>query len=211
MRTHTNTLQNSLIQYYLKLNKRNPNHTSKENATKIIKEIQNRSNTVKLSLFEHKKVTTYNNYLNLAFSKNFVKNRNDYLVLGIYKMLYSAYTFSRTHTITTIQHDTQKLQEANKMMQIIQYRIQNAKDKDGNYLFITWQRPWQIESLKKINKQEKLTLDKYTGEQLLYHSNMNFQIITQRMIFTLQETLQYLGAEGTNLSAQALKSVFIFL
>ena len=44
VRTHTNILQDSLIKYYLKLNKRNPSYTSKENSTKIIKEIQNRSN-----------------------------------------------------------------------------------------------------------------------------------------------------------------------
>ncbi len=211
VRKHTDILQSSLIKYYLKINKRNPNNTSKETRAKIIKEIQNRSNTIKLSLLERKKLSSYKDYLNIAFSKDYVKNRNDYLILGIYKMLYDAYTFSRTHTITTIQHDTQKLQEANKMMQVIQYRIQKNRDKDGNYLFITWQRPWQIESLKKINKQEKFTLDSYTQKQLLYHSNMNYQIITQRMIFTLQETLQYLGVESTNLSAQAIKSVFIFL
>lgn len=211
VRAHTNILQESLIQYYIKLNKRNPNNTSKYNSSKIIQEIQNRSNKVRLSLVNSKRITSYKEYLNIAFSKEDVENRNDYLILGIYKMLYNAYTFSRTHTITTVQHDTQKLQEANKMMQIIQYRIQKNKDKNGNYLFITWQRPWQIESLKKINKDEKLDLDRYTQEQLLYHSNMSYQVTTQRMIFTLQETLQYLGVEGINLSAQAIKSVLIFL
>ena len=65
-----------------------------------------------------------------------------------------------------MQYDIEKLQEANKMMQIIQYRIQTAKDIDGNYLFITWQRPWQIEVLKKINSNKEVDLDKYTKKQL---------------------------------------------
>jgi len=211
IRKHTDILQNSLIKYYIKLNKRNPNNTSKANSTRIISEIQNRTNRLRLTLLHQKKILSYQDYLNIAFSKDFVKNRNDYLILGIYKMLYNAYTFDRSHTITAVQHDTQRIQEANKMMQVIQYKIQKNKDKDGNYLFITWQRAWQIESLKKISKQEKMILDQYTQNELLYHSNMNFQIITQRMIFTLQETLHYLGEEGTNLSAQAIKSVFIFL
>ena len=162
-------------------------------------------------MLKDKKGVTYKDYLNIAFDKNYVKNRNDYLILGIYKMLYWAYTIDRTHTITTMQYDINKLQEANKMMQIIQYRVQTAKNKDGNYLFLTWQRQWQVEVLKKINQNKEINLSKYTNKQLLYHSNMNFQVLSSKMIFTVQETLRYLGVEEVNLSAQAIKSVFMFL
>ena len=96
-------------------------------------------------------------------------------------------------------------------MQIIQYRIQTDKNKDGDFLFITWQRPWQIDLLKKINTKQEIDLDKYNKEDLMYHSNMSFQVITTNMINTLQETLGYLGSESTNLSSEAIKSVFIFL
>ena len=211
VRQHINILQDSLIRYYIKLNKRNPSNTSKNNSTEIIQEIKNRTNIIRLHLAGSKKIVNYKDYLNIAFSEKYVKNRNDYLILGIYKMFYEAYTLTRTHTITTVQYDVKKVQEANKMMQIIQYKIQKNKDRNGNYLFITWQRPWQLESLKKINKHKKLNLEMYTQEQLLYHSNMTFQVLTQRMIFTLQETLHYLGVEGTDLSAQTIKSFLLFL
>lgn len=211
VREHTFKLQKSLVIYYEKLNKRNPNYSSKINTKNIIKDIQNRTNTISLDISTKKKTMTYKDYLNVAFSKSYVKNRNDYLVAGIYKMLYWAYTIDRTHTITTMQYDIEKIQEANKMMQIIQYRIQTDKNKDGDFLFLTWQREWQIDLLKNINKKRELDLIKYTQKELMYHSNMSFQTITTGMIFTLQETLRYLGSESTNLSSEAIKSVFVFL
>ena len=211
VREQTDMLRDSLLIYKKKLDKRNPNYYSKEDAPFIINEIRYKKNYINLELLENKKKVIYKDYLNIAFDKNYVKNRNDYLVLGIYKMLYWAYTIDRKHTITTMQYDINKLQEANKMMQIIQYRVQTAKNKDGDYLFLTWQRQWQVEVLKKINQDKEIDLSKYTNEQLLYHSNMNFQVISSKMIFTLQETLRYLGAEGVNLSTQAIKSVLLFI
>ena len=211
VRVHTDILRDSLLKYKVKLDKRNPSFYSKKDSIAINKEIKYSTGNVVLELLKNKPKATYKDYLNIAFSEGYVKNRNDYLVVGIYKLLYWAYTIERTHTITTMQYDVEKIQEANKMMQIIQYRVQKSTDKNGNYLFITWQRPWQVEVLKKINKDKDINFDSYTKEQLLYHSNMNFQVISSGMIFTLQETLRYLGAEGTNLSAQAIKSVLIFL
>ena len=211
VREQTDILRDFLLIYKEKLDKRNPNHYSKKDSPFIINEIKYKKNRINFELLKDKKGVTYKDYLNIAFDKNYVKNRNDYLILGIYKMLYWAYTIDRTHTITTMQYDINKLQEANKMMQIIQYRVQTAKNKDGNYLFLTWQRQWQVEVLKKINQNKEINLSKYTNKQLLYHSNMNFQVISSKMIFTVQETLRYLGVEEVNLSAQAIKSVFMFL
>lgn len=211
VREQTDMLIDSLLIYKEKLDKRNPNHYSKKDAPSIINEIKYKKNYIDFELLKGKKGVTYKDYLNIAFDENYVKNRNDYLILGIYKMLYWAYTIDRTHTITTMQYDINKFQEANKMMQIIQYRVQTAKNKDGNYLFLTWQRQWQVEVLKKITKNQEINLSKYTNKQLLYHSNMSFQVISSKMIFTLQETLRYLGEEGVNLSTQAVKSVFMFL
>ena len=211
VREHTFKLQKSIVKYYEKLNKRNPNHSSKLNTKKIINDINKRIDTVSFDVFTKKKNITYKEYLNVAFSKSYVKNRNDYLIAGIYKMLYFAYAIDRSHTITTMQYDIEKIQEANKMMQIIQYRIQTDKNKDGDFLFLTWQRPWQIDLLKNINKKKEIDLEKYTKKDLMYHSNMSFQVITTGMIFTLQETLRYLGSESTNLSSEAIKSVFVFL
>ena len=211
VREHTDSLTKSLVKYYEKLNKRNPSFTSKSNSIEIVYEIKNSKNRMNLPLLEKNKTNTYKDYLNIAFDENYVKERNDYLILGIYKMIYWAYDIQRTHTVTTMQYDTKKIQEANKMMQIIQYRIQTAKDKDGKHLFLTWQRAWQVDMAKSINKNQDIDLKKYTNKELLYSSNMSYQVISSNMIFTLQESLRYLGVEATSLSAQAIKSVFMFL
>ena len=209
VREHTNFLMKSLLNYYEKLNKRNPSFYSKENFNAIKNSLEKSTNTIKLPLVD--KTNSYKDYLNIAFDKKYVKDRNDYLILGIYKMFYWAYDMQRSHTLTTIQYETDKIQEANKMMQIIQYKIQTSRDTDGNYLFLTWQRAWQVDALKKINNNQNVDFNAYTKEQLLYKSNMSYQVISSKMIFTLQESLRYLGVEGTSLSAQAIKSVFMFL
>lgn len=205
----------SLLEYSEKLNKRNPSHHSKEYSAYINNEIKNHSNTITLPLLKTKRRATYKDYLNIAFDNKYVKNRNDYLILGIYKMIYWAYEMERSYTVTTMQYDLQKIQRANEVMQIIQYRIRTAKDVDGNYLFLTWQRAWQIDLLKKINKKslnsQDLTLQCYDTKLLLSNSNMSFEVISSNMIYTIQRSLVSLGAEANSLSASALKSVFIFL
>jgi len=211
VREHTEKLKESILNYYIKLNKRNPSFYSKKNFKLIKKEIQNSTDNVVLPLLANKKNTSYKDYLNIALSEKYVKDRNDYLISGIYKMIYWAYDIKRLHTLTTIQYDTKKIQEANKMMQVIQYRIKTEKDKEGKYLFLTWQRAWQVDLINKRSKSDKVDLSNYSKKELLYSSNMSYQVISSNMIFTIQESLRYLGAEATNLSAQAIKSVFMFL
>ena len=200
-----------LEKYYIKLNLRNPKYTTKIQRIPIVYDLTHRTNNATLPLLNTKKDATYKDYLNIAFGRNEVKNRNDYLIAGIYKMMYWAYTIDRSHTITTMQYDATKIQEANKMMQIIQYRVENEKDAKGNYLFLTWQRQWQIDVLNSIYTDKTINLNSYEKGELLKSSNMNFRILSEGMIFTLQESLRYLGEESTNLGTSAIKSVFIFL
>ena len=174
-------------------------------------DINNRTNNASLPLLNDKKDATYKDYLNIAFSRNDIKNRNDYLIAGIYKMFYWAYTLDRPHTVTTFQYESEKIQEANKMMQIIQYRIENEKDVKGDYLFLKWQRQWQIDVLKSIYTHKTVDINMYKKEELIKSSNMNFRITSEGMIFTLQESLRYLGKESTNLGTAAISSVFMFL
>lgn len=211
VREHTTVLQTLLMRYYEKLNKRNPRYTTKIQSIPVIYDINNRTNNATLPLVEDKEGVTYKDYLNVAFSRKNVKNRNDYLIAGIYKMMYWAYTIERSHTLTTMQYDVEKMQEAHKMMQIIQYRVENEKDVKGNYLFLTWQRQWQINVLKSIYSNKKVDMNAYEKEKLIRPSNMNFRILSEGMIFTLQESLRYLGEESTRLGTAAIKSVFIFL
>ena len=211
VREHTIVLQRLLLRYYDKLNKRNPRYTTKLESIPVVYDINNRTNNATLPLLNDKKDATYKDYLNVAFSREHVKNRNDYLIAGIYKMFYWAYSIDRPHTVTTLQYESEKIQEANKMMQIIQYRVENEKDVHGNYLFLTWQRQWQIDVLKSIYTNKVVDLNKYKKEELIKSSNMNFRITSEGMIFTLQESLRYLGAESTNLGTAAISSVFMFL
>ncbi|MDB2562704.1 hypothetical protein N9X61_03785 [Sulfurimonas sp.] len=200
-----------MLRYYVKLNKRNPIYTTKIESIPIVYDINNRTNNATLPLLNDKKDATYKDYLNIAFSRSEVKNRNDYLIAGIYKMFYWAYTIDRSHTVTTMQYDAKNIQEANKMMQVIQYRVENEKDAKGNYLFLTWQRQWQVDVLKSIYTDKNIDVNKYKKEELIKASNMNFRITSEGMIFTLQESLRYLGEESTNLGTSAIKSVFLFL
>ena len=211
VREHTSVLQKLLLTYYEKLNKRNPSYTTKIDRIPIIYDIENRTNNATLPLLNEKKDVNYKDYLNIAFSKNEVKNRNEYLIAGIYKMFYWAYSIDRMHNITTMQYEVSRLQEANKMMQVIQFRIENEKDVKGNYLFLTWQRQWQIDVLKSVYTHKNIDINRYKKEELVKSSNMNFRILSEGMIFSLQESLRYLGEESTNLGTSAIKSVFIFL
>lgn len=210
VRLHTDSLKKLLVQYKTILDKQNPNNYSKRYNQEIINEIKNASTHVKIK-FKNNLNPTYKEYLNKAFSKKPVKNRNDYLILGIYKLLYWAYTIDRTHTVTTMQYDIKKLQKANKVMQIVQNKVQNEKDLKGNYLFITWQRPWQTALLRDINDDKAIDLYKYKTKELLSEPNMKFKVVSSEMVSTVQDTLRYLGAEVTNFGTQAIKSVFIFL
>ena len=211
VREHTTVLQRFLLRYYGLLNKRNPVYTTKIESIPVVYDINNRTNNATLPLLNAKKGATYKDYLNIAFSRSKVKNRNDYLIAGMYKMFYWAYSIDRSHTITTMQYDAKRIQEANKMMQIIQYRVEYEKDAKGNYLFVTWQRQWQIDVLKSIYSSKKIDMNSYEKEELISASNMSFRVMSEGMILTLQESLRYLGAESTNLGTSAIKSVFIFL
>ena len=211
VREHTIVLQRLLLRYYDKLNKRNPRYTTKLESIPVVYDINNRTNNATLPLLNDKKDATYKDYLNVAFSREHVKNRNDYLIAGIYKMFYWAYSIDRPHTVTTLQYESEKIQEANKMMQIIQYRVENEKDVKGNYLFLTWQRQWQVDLLKSIYTHKSIDLNTYKKEELIIPSNMNFRITSEGMIFTLQESLRYLGEESTNLGTAAISSVLMFL
>lgn len=211
VREHTTVLQKLLLLYYDKLNKRNPIYTTKLERIPILYDIQNRTNNAVLPLLNGKKEATYKDYLNIAFNEATVKNRNDYLIAGIYKMLYWAYDVKRSHTVTTMQYDASKIQEANKMMQIIQYRIANEKDKQGRYLFITWQRAWQLDASRTLHDLQKFDYSKYAPQEFLKPSNMNFRVLSEGMLFIVQESLRYLGEESNNLGTSAIKSVFIFI
>jgi hypothetical protein len=207
-----------IVEYKEKLDKRNPNSYSKELEWKINTNIKNSIDTVTLYDQSGKKLKFYNEYLNYAFSKESIQNRNDYLIVGLYKMVYEAFSMDKSHKITAFNHDQEKLQKAYKNLQILQWKIKSAKSDSGEYLFLTWQNNWQVDLLKISNNQQ-ITVDqlnelssiKNGSETLFDSSNSSFEILTDRMLLYLEHTLTQLGVEPVKLSIDILSTIIFII
>lgn len=159
----------------------------------------------------------YKDYLQLAFSKDYVSNRNDYLMLGLYYLVHQAYEADRDYKLLAFQYSTEKLQKLYKNLQLIRWKIKTDRDLDGNYLFLTWQNNWQIE-LEKKYKDKFFTSDdiknleyiKNQKESIYSHSNFSFEVLLTQMIDSTGNSLRALGEEPRDLSISAIK-MFIFL
>lgn len=87
-----------------KLDKRNPKAYDENLASSIYTEIDNLQDTINLK-FKNNTLGSYKSYLQIAFSKDDIKNRNDYLILGLYKNIYDAYDISSSYKITAFSYD----------------------------------------------------------------------------------------------------------
>ncbi len=208
----------NLLKYQLKLNARNPQNYNKNIVDSIQKEIKNSSTRLDFYNLENKKLTTYQDFLNIAFDKNPIVNRNDYLIMGIFKLLYDAFEMQSNHKFTGLSYDTKKMQNAYQLMKIIQWKIKNDKDNNNVYLFNTWQNNWQLELDKRITRGEtpswemieNLKFIKEKKETIFDPSNHSFEILTNQIIENLDQTIRILGEEPTDLAIEAI-SFFIFL
>ena len=204
--------------YKSKLDKRNPKNYSIVLDRMLKENIFNNENTI--NLFSHKKNTTdnYTNYFEYAFDKEKIrKNRNDYLIIGLYKMFYFTYKMDVKHKMIALSYDLEHLQNTYKNLQVIQWKIKFDKSIDDKYLFLTWQKNWQIELEKKLknNQLEDILLGELSNikseeESLLDPSNNSFEIITAKMLLHVADSIKRLHAEPENLSTEAILS-FIFL
>ena len=201
-----------------KLDKRNPRAYDKDMASKIYSEIDNLENNLELD-FKNSSVNSYKSYLQIAFSKDDIKNRNDYLILGLYKQIYEAYDISSSYKITAFSYDKEKLQRLYHNLQILSWKIKVEKDLNDNYLFLTWQNNWQIELERKVKNGLKpswkdfqnLTYIKSGEENIFGYSNFSFEHTILHMKNRVEMTLERLGIEPTEMSINAIKSLFIFL
>lgn len=219
IRDNYKELTQLLLEYKVKLDKRNPKAFSK-NLNQIFKE-NIRNNTDKMHLYIHSSIPLkqYQDYLNYAFDKNAqVKYRDDYLVIGIYKMFYKAFNMDSKYKLTALSYDVKELQKAYKNLQIIQWRIKFSKDKNNNFLFLTWQNNWQIELSKKLahEKLESIKLNelqyiKSKQESLLGPSNNSFEVITSKMLLYFENTLRSLDTEPEELSTTTIMSVLFII
>lgn len=211
-------LLNLLVKFKKKLDKRNPNNFSKKLETKIFKIIKMENKKLYLK-YRDNILKNYKDYLQIAFSKDKILHRNDYLVLGVYYLIDSSYEMDAGHRLTALQYDKVKLSKLYKNLQIIKWKIKVDKDFEGNYLFLTWQNNWQIQLEEKLNNNKKLYLDEIkmlkaineNTETMFDSSNFSFEIILTQMLDRVGDSLRALGEEPQNLSISALRSVFLFL
>jgi len=207
-----------LIVFKEKLDKRNPSAYDKDFSNQIYTEINNLTNTRNLA-YENIQLHTYKEYLQIAFSKFEIKNRNDYLILGLYKEIYDAYDIQSGHQITALTYDKNKLQNLYQNLQILKWKLNTARDVKDEYLFLTWQNNWQIELEKRLKQKEIKTYDdilnlkyiKEGKETLFSQSNMSFEVLLSSMMYHVKNSLETLGVEPVDVGLEAVKTMFIFL
>lgn len=208
-----------LALYKTKLDARNPNNYDKNNASYIEEEFKNFSNNFFIT-YNGKYIENYNDYLRIAIDEsNNVENRNDFLILGLYKYVWTAYKLNDSHQITTLYYDVELLKSLYYSLSVLRWEIRTKKDKDDNYLFTTWQNNWQIELEKRIKKGEKPSWEliqelEYISkkrETIYSHSNFNFEILMDQMLSRIENSLRITGEEPLDIGIEAMKSLVLFL
>ena len=209
----------SLLTFKEKLNLRNPNYFDKELSNTITKNIKKRVDTIKLER-DNQELKSYSQYLKVAFDKNpNIKNRNDLLILGMYKLVYEAYNIQAGYQITALNYDIKKLQKLYYNLNSLRWRIKSYKDGNNNYLFLTWQKNWQIELERSINQGKVVSWEmiknlefiKEKKETLFESSNFSFEILLSGMIYNVKTTLKDVGEEPVDVSIKAMKSLILFI
>jgi len=197
-----------LLNYKKILDLRNPNLYDKSLTKQMAYDIKNNKNDINLL-----KNQTYLKYLTKAFEEN-TKYRSDFLILGLYKMFYKAYNIKDGHHLTALGYDAKLFKKVYYTLKVLRWKIRNAKDKNGRFLFATWQLNWQLEFNKNyknitINSIKELPSLKNGKEALLNHSNFNFEITLTLMIDRVENSLKAMGKEPLNLSLTAMKAIIL--
>ncbi|AXH14264.1 hypothetical protein [Malaciobacter mytili] len=200
--------------YKVKLDKRNPKQFNKDLKVAIHNQINSLNNIVSLKNFDNEILINYKQYLDMAFSSKNVYFRNDYLILGMYYMIYDSYSLKEFHKFTALNYNKEKLQNLYKNLHILRWRIKTAKNSDGKYLFLTWQNNWQVEfinkNIKNLNEINELTYIKTAKESILSPSNFSFEVLISLMILRVEDTLKNIGSEPSQITIDTIKSlVFI--
>ena len=203
----------SLVEYKKKLDKRNPTSYNKSISNDIVHEIETKRNYISL-IQNKKKLQSYSEYLYYAFSKEEIRNRNDFLIIGLYKLLYKAYSMEKKHQFTAMEYNEDELLKLYEYLQVVRWKIRTAKDNNNKYMFITWQNNWQLELAKRnqsdLNIIKELEYIKSNRETLYSPSNFSFEILLSQIILNVEYTLKKINIEPYEMSASALKS-FIFI
>lgn len=210
---YKNEITSSLLKYKKKLDLRNPNSYNKKLSKNIKFQIETNQDYISI-LQNGKKLETYNEYLYYAFSNEKIKNRNDFLIIGLYKLIYKAYSLDDKHKFTALEHNKEELQNLYEYLQVLRWKIRTKKDINGDYLFNTWQNNWQLELLNKdksdLNIIKDLRYIKSNKESIFSPSNFSFEIVLSRILLNVEYTLKKINIEPYEMSTQAIRS-FVFI
>ncbi|MDD2384496.1 MAG: hypothetical protein PHN18_09935 [Sulfurospirillaceae bacterium] len=213
------SLLSLLVQYKEKLDLRNPSHYSKTQKAYIYNNLQQSRNTIRIN-YNNTYLKTYDDYLRIAFDKNpNINDRNDFLILGLHKLIWETYQRDKGHQLTTLSYQKEEFKRLYYYLEVIRWKIRTAKDTNGNYLFITWQNNWQIELEKKIKQGnlpswqmiENLPSLLNNTEMLYSPSNFNFEVLLSQMIFHVKNSARIIGEEPVDIGIQTMITFALFL
>lgn len=204
---------NSLLTYKQKLDLRNPNAYNKAISANINHQIVSKQDYVNI-IYKDKKLEKYNEYFHYAFLEEPINNRNDFLIIGLYKLIYKAFKMENEHQFTAVQYDVDEMKNLYEYLQVLRWKIRTNKDSKGNYFFNTWQNNWQLELEKKYtddyNIINNLEYIKSKKESIYDSSNFSFEMILSKMITNTEHTLRKINVEPYEMGFNAIKS-FVFI
>ncbi|MDD2896046.1 MAG: hypothetical protein PHG81_08495 [Aliarcobacter sp.] len=203
----------SLIEYKKRLDLRNPNAYNKQIQSSLEHQVMINKDYINL-LKDGKRLNSSDEYFYYAFSKQNIKNRNDFLIIGLYKLIFKAYSMDSEHQFTAMEYSKYELQKLYEYLQVVRWKIRVDKNDKGEYLFNTWQNNWQLELAKKYSSDyniiNNLEYIKSNKESVYDHSNFSFEIILSKMIIDVEHTLRKINVEPYEMSISALTG-FIFI
>ena len=220
LQTNYSNIIKLILQYKTKLDKRNPSAYNKQLSYQLRLNIKSSKNKIVLYTQDKRALNSYVDYFNYAFdTKKDIKNRNDYLIVGLYKLVYDVYLMKKDHKFTSYEYDLKRLEKGHKNLQILKWKINHTKDKNGRYLFYTWQQNWQIELLDKYNKNnyidyaniKNLVYIKNKKESLFNSSNSSFDVVLNKIIFNLENSISILDMTSEELTKEILKSAMFII
>lgn len=210
---YKNEILKSLLKYKQKLNLRNPNAYNKDISTNINYGITSKQNYINI-IHNNKKIEDYKECFYYAFSSEPLNNRNDFLILGLYKLVFKAFNMQNNHQFAATQYNKEEMKKLYEYLQIIRWKIRTNKDVNGNYLFSTWQNNWQIELEKKYiddyNIINNLEYIKSKEETVYDASNFSFEIVLSKILTNVEHSLRKINVEPYEMGFNAIKS-FVFI
>ena len=210
---YKNDILKSLIVYKEKLDLRNPNAYNKNIKNEIINEIKQKQDYINI-IHNGKKLENYKEYFYYAFSNENINNRNDLLIIGIYKLVFKAFSMEKEHQFAAAQHNQYEMTKLYEYLQVVRWKIRTNRDNKGNYLFNTWQSNWQLELEKKFagdyNIINNLEYIKSKKESVYDYSNFSFEIVLSKIITNVEYSLRKINVEPYEMGFSALRS-FVFV